>query len=432
MKLAEVRQLVQPRRPMLSPVARVLARCHSVEDLRQAARQKLPRAVFDYVEGGADEEQTISANRDGFHRWVFQPRALRDVSGPDLSVELFGRRLPAPLGLAPTGYTRMMHPSGETAVAQASAGHGLPYGLSTVGTTSIEDLAATGHPRLWFQLYVLRDRGHTRWLVERAAAAGYEALEVSVDTLVPGHRARDVRNGLTIPPRLSARTIFDIGLHPGYWAGMLRSPALSFANIVPRPDQAASASPGGPPQGTGADMRTVADVTALFDPSLDWDDLQTLRGWWRGPLLIKGPVSPQDAVRAVAAGVDGIHLSNHGGRQLDRTVATIDLVRPVREAVGARVAIVVDSGVRHGADIAVALARGADICMVGRAYLYGLAAAGPAGAERAIELLTSQFRRTMQLLGVSSVAELHQYADSIVVSQDEAGAVRPRWQEVPQ
>jgi L-lactate dehydrogenase (cytochrome) len=410
MKLAEARELLQLRPPILKPVERVLARCHSVEDLRQAARRKLPRAVFDYVDGGADAEHTVSANRAGFHRWAFQPRALCDVSAPDLSVELFGRPLEAPLGLAPTGYTRMMHPSGEGAVAEASAKRGLPYCLSTVGTTSIEDLAATGHPRLWFQLYVLKDRGHTRSLVERAAAAGYEALEISVDTAVPGNRARDVRNGLTIPPQLSARTVLDIGAHPGYWTSMLRSPLLSFAS-VPTPDGAS---------------RTVADVTALFDPSLDWDDLDRLRGWWEGPLLLKGPVSPEDAVRAVGAGVDGIHLSNHGGRQLDRTVATIDMVRPVRDAVGDKAAVVVDSGVRHGADIAVALARGADICMVGRAYLYGLAAAGSVGAGLAVDILVGQFCRTLQLLGVASVPELRRHADTLVVRRPtaEAGAAR--------
>ncbi|MGA3218897.1 MAG: alpha-hydroxy acid oxidase [Acidimicrobiales bacterium] len=416
MKLAEVRELVQLRPPVLSPVERVLARCHSVEDLRQAARRKLPRAVFDYVEGGADAEHTISTNRAGFDRWAFQPRSLRDVSAPDLSVELFGQLLAAPLGLAPTGYTRMMHPSGETAVAQASAVRALPYCLSTVGTTSIEDLAATGHPRLWFQLYVLKDRGHTRSLLERAAAAGYEALEVSVDTAVPGNRARDVRNGLTIPPQLSARTIIDIGLHPGYWAGMLASPMLSFANLVGGPDEAGGAMP------RGSRHRTVEDMTAMFDPSLDWDDLDRLRGWWRGPMLIKGPISPADAVRAIGAGIDGVHLSNHGGRQLDRTVATIDLVRPVREAVQDKAVIVVDSGVRHGADVAVALARGADICMVGRPYLYGLAAAGTAGARRAIDMLVEQFRRTLQLLGVTSVPELRQHADTLVVSQRDIGA----------
>ncbi len=416
MKLAEVRELVQLRPPLLGPVERVLARCHSVEDLRQAARRRLPRAVFDYLEGGADDEDTVSANRAAFHRWAFQPRALRDVSVPDLSVELFGRGLPAPLGLAPTGYTRMMHPAGEPAVAAASAKRGLPYCLSTVGTTSIEDLATTGHPRLWFQLYVLKDRGHTRSLVDRAAAAGYEALEISVDTAVPGHRVRDVRNGLTIPPQLSARTVLDIGRHPGYWTNMLRGPMLTFANVVARPE-GGIASPVRSPRRAEADMRTVKDMSALFDSSLDWDDLDRLRGWWTGPLLIKGPVGPEDAGRAVSAGVDAIHLSNHGGRQLDRSVATIDLVRPLRDAIGDKAAIVVDSGVRHGADIAIALARGADICMVGRPYLYGLAAAGAAGVGRAIDVLVEQFRRTLQLLGVTSVPELRRQADTLVVGR---------------
>jgi L-lactate dehydrogenase (cytochrome) len=411
MKLAEARELVQLRPPLLHPVERVLSRCHSVDDLRLVARRKLPKAVFDYVDGGADAEQTASANRAGFHDWVFQPRSLCDVSTPDLSVEVFGRPLQAPLGLAPTGYTRMMHPSGEPGVAQATAKMSLPYCLSTVGTTSIEDLAATGHPRLWFQLYVLKDRGHTKSLVERAAAAGYEALEISVDTAVPGHRARDVRNGLTIPPQLSARTVLDIGAHPGYWTSMLRSPLLQFANL------------GAGPDGAG---KTVADVGVMFDPSVDWDDLDRLRGWWKGPLLLKGPVSPADAARAVAAGVDGIHLSNHGGRQLDRTVATIDMVRPVRDVLGDKAVIVVDSGVRHGADMVVALARGADMCMVGRAYLYGLAAAGTAGAGLAVDLLIGQFRRTLQLLGVSSVPELRRHADTLVVRRPTADVVAPR------
>ncbi len=395
---------------------RVIARCHSVEDLRQAARRRLPRAVFDYVDGGADAESTLGANRTALQRWAFQPQILHDVSAPDLSIELFGRRLMAPLGLAPTGYTRMVNPAGETAVATASAPTGLPYGLSTVGSTSIEDLAATGHPRLWFQLYTLRDRGFTRSLLERAGRAGYEVLEVSVDTHVAGYRARDVRNGLTIPPQLRVRTVMDIGRHLGYWTTMLRSPMLTFPNMRP---VAGGAVAGGGGNGSASSHRaeSVADISSRFDPSLDWDDLHQLRQWWPGPLLLKGPVGPNDASRAIEAGVDGIHLSNHGGRQLDGTVAAIDLVRPVRDAVGDRAVIVMDSGVRHGGDMAVALARGADMCMIGRPYLYGLAAAGPAGVRRAIDLLVDQFRRTLQLLGVASVAELRQHADQLVVER---------------
>jgi L-lactate dehydrogenase (cytochrome) len=424
MRLAEARELVRLQPPELDPVKRVIARCHSVEDLRQAARRRLPRAVFDYVDGGADAESTLIANRTALQRWAFQPQILHDVSAPDLSVELFGRRLMAPLGLAPTGYTRMVNPAGETGVATACAPTGLPYGLSTVGSTSIEDLAATGHPRLWFQLYTLRDRGFTRSLLERASRAGYEVLEVSVDTHVAGNRARDVRSGFTIPPQLRVRTVMDIGRHLGYWTSMLRTPMLTFPNMTP--------TAGGGSNGTGNSHRgeSVADMSARFDPSLDWDDLYQLRQWWAGPLVLKGPIGPSDASRAVEAGVDGLHLSNHGGRQLDGTVATIDLVRPVRDAVGDRAVIVMDSGVRHGADIAVALARGADMCMIGRAYLYGLAAAGPAGVRRAIDLLVEQFRRTLQLLGVASVAELRQHADQLVVERSPAGPVWAHRDEV--
>jgi L-lactate dehydrogenase (cytochrome) len=429
MRLYEVRQLIRLRAPELDPVKRVTTRCHSVEDIRQAARRRLPKAVFDYVDGGADAETTLGANRAALQRWAFQPQILHDVSAPDLSVELFGRRLMAPLGLAPTGYTRMVNPVGESGVAAASAPAGLPYGLSTVGSTSIEDLAATGHPRLWFQLYALRDRGLTRSLVERASRAGYEVLEVSVDTHVAGNRGRDVRNGMTIPPQLRVRTVLDIGQHPGYWTAMLRSPMLTVPNLagpnLAGPNLAGRNLTGRNLTGrnlTGTDLtdrraETVADITSRFDPSLDWDGLRQLRQWWPGPLLLKGPVGPGDALRAVDAGVDGLHLSNHGGRQLDGTVAAIDLVRPVRDAVGDRAVIVMDSGVRHGADIAVALARGADMCMIGRPYLYGLAAAGPAGVARVIDLLVEQFRRTLQLLGVTSVAELHRHADQLVVEQ---------------
>ena len=434
MRLAEVRELIRLQRPELDPVQRVVARCHSVEDVREAARRKLPRAVFDYVDGGADDENTVAANRTALRQWAFQPQILHDVSAPDLSVELFGHRLPAPLGLAPTGYTRMVNPVGETGVAIASAATGLPYGLSTVGSTSIEDLAASGHPRLWFQLYALRDRSVTRSLVERAAVSGYKVLEVSVDTHVAGNRARDVRNGMTIPPQLRVRTVLDIGRHLGYWTAMLRSPMLTVPNMavsnMAGPNMAgpnSAAISGREANGTDGHRRgeTVAEITSRFDPSLDWDDLYEIRQWWSGPLLLKGPVGPGDAVRAIDAGVDGLHLSNHGGRQLDGTVATIDLVRPVRDAVGDRAVIVMDSGVRHGADIAVALARGADMCMIGRPYLYGLAAAGPAGVRRVIDILVEQFRRTMQLLGVGSVAELRRHADQLVVEKRPSERVWP-------
>jgi L-lactate dehydrogenase (cytochrome) len=400
MRLREIGELV--RRPTYEADRdrRVLSRCHDLDDLRRAARRRLPRPVFDYVDGAADEEISLRANRAAFQSWQFRPRVLRDIADPDLRVTVFGRELSVPFGLAPTGFTRMIHPGGEVAVARATAGRGLPYGLSTTGTTTIEQLAATGHGELWFQLYVARDRRMVHALLDRAAASGFRALEVTVDTPVSGRRTRDLRAGLTLPPTLTARSLAGIAARPGYWLAAVRHPALGFANVQP-PD--------------GASHTTIAGITSLFDPTLTWADIDEIRARWPGPLLIKGPLGPADAVRAVSAGADGIHLSNHGGRQLDRCIPPVELIRPVRDAVGRDVTLVADSGIRHGADIAVAIARGADLCMVGRGYLYGLAAAGQAGVEHATELLVNQLRRTLQLLGVTSIAELREHGDELVV-----------------
>jgi L-lactate dehydrogenase (cytochrome) len=399
-KPREIRELTRLRGFERDRDRRVLARCHDLEDLRREARRRLPRPVFGYVDGGSDDEVTLRANRAALRRWRFRPRVLRDVGEPDLRVSVLGSAFAAPIGLAPTGFTRLIHQAGEGAVARAAASRGLPYCLSTVGTTSIEEVAATGHGDLWFQLYVLRDRDIARELVERAAKSGYRALEITVDTPVSGRRTRDLRNGLTMPPRLTPRAMLGIAARPGYWVSMLRGPALRYASF----------SPPAPDSGT-----TIADIISMFDPGLTWDDLDGIREIWPGPLLLKGPLGPADAARAAAAGIDGIHLSNHGGRQLDRCVPAIDLVRPAREAVGDGVAIVADSGIRHGADVAVALARGADLCMVGRGYLYGLGAAGQPGVEHAIDLLVAQLRRTMQLLGVTTIAELREHGDDLVV-----------------
>jgi L-lactate dehydrogenase (cytochrome) len=397
--MRDVRQLIRVSPVEPDRVRRRLSRCHDIGDLRSAARRVLPRSVFDYVDGGADEELSLAANTDAFRAYRLAPRALRDVSTVSLATCVLGTSLGAPIGLAPTGYTRIVSPAGEVAVARAAAAHGVPYVLSTVGTTSIEDFAAIDHPALWFQLYILRDRGLTWSLVERAAAAGLGVLEVTVDTAVTGARLRDVRNGFTIPPTLTLATLADIAVHLGYWTAMVTHEAPGFVNI---------AAPGA----TGpADL---ADVSALFDPALTWDDVAELRTRWPGRLLVKGPLGPADAQRALSAGADGIHLSNHGGRQLDRVIAPVELIRPVREHIGPDPVIVADSGIRHGADALVALARGADLCMVGRAYLYGLAAGGEAGVSRALDMLLGQLRRTMQLSGVRTLAELRDNADDIV------------------
>lgn len=374
-------------------------RWSSLADAHAAARRHLPRPVLDYIDGGADSEESLRGNETAFRRRRFLPRALNDVSSARTATELFGQEIALPLGLAPTGYTRMIHPAGESAVAEAAARHAVPYVLSTMASTSLErvrrgaDEIAGIRSDLWFQLYIWKDRTLARDLVRRAQDAGYRVLEVAVDTAVSGHRLRDVRNGLTIPPRPTLTTILDIGVRPRYWTRLLTSERVSFANVA---SWAASAEAG----------YTIADITAQFDASVDWNALEEIRGIWDGPLVIKGTIGPQDAARAISLGLDGVHLSNHGGRQLDRSIAPVDLIAPVRAAVGNAPAILVDSGVRHGADIATAVALGADMALIGRPYLWGLAAAGKRGVERVLDILEAEYLRTIQLLGVRSTAEL--------------------------
>jgi L-lactate dehydrogenase (cytochrome) len=390
---------VRLRRVELDAARRRLAGCHSVEDLRRVARRVTPRPVFDYVDGGADSEISLAGNEAAFRRWRFQPRVLHDVSVVDTGGSLFGREVGLPLALAPTGYTRMMHPAGEIGSAGAATARGLPYTLSTMAATGLEDLRSScPDADLWFQLYVLKDAGLTFELVSRAASAGYRVLVVAVDTVVPGNRVRDRRNGLVIPPSLSVRSLSAIAARPGYWTRMLRSPAIDFANFAGHPSM------------------TIEETIKMFSPSLDWDAVADLRSRWAGALVLKGPLGPADASRAVDLGVDGVWLSNHGGRQLDRVVAPVDLVPSVRSAVGADVTLLVDSGIRHGADLAVALALGADAGVIGRAYLYGLMAGGASGVSRALEVLTEEFTRTLQLLGVTSVAELRKHGRELLVS----------------
>ena len=401
MRLAEIRELLQFRPIEWDATTRRLDRCLTIDDLRRAARRRLPGVVIGYIDGAADDEVTLAENRAAFSQWQFAPQVLQDVSAPDLSAPFFdGRRYDLPLALCATGYTRMTHPDGEVAVATAAKKHNIPYGLSTVGNTSIEDLCAGQHGDLWFQLYVLRDRAKARSLVDRAQASGYGVLEVTIDTPVAGLRRRDVRNGLTIPPSLRPSALADIGMHPSYWTNMLRAPTLQFANL-------------GSPD-VGEDKVSAANMANTFDPTLNWDDIAEIRTWWHGPLFLKGPVGPQDAKRAISVGVDGLHLSNHGGRQLDRSVPALDLVAPVREAIGDEPAIVLDSGIRHGADIAVAIALGANLCAVGRPYLYGLAVGGEHGVSRVVDIFKAELQRTIQLLGVTSLVELRDRGPELI------------------
>ena len=385
-----MRRLVQLRGVTLDATARRLGACYDVGDLRLAAKRRIPRPVFDYVDGAADEEIAAAANVAAFRSWRFLPRVLAGVASADPSATLFGGTLPVPLLLGPTGYTRMMHPDGEIGVARSALRHGLPYTLSTMATTGIEELRSAVGPAgdLWFQLYLTKNRPQAFDLVTRVAGNGFSTLMVTVDTIVAGNRVRDLRNGLSIPPALTLSTVASVAMKPSYWYHLLAGPALDYANFGRRAPT------------------TVMKTADFFDADLNWSDIADLRARWTGKLLLKGPVGPADARRALELGVDGVVLSNHGGRQLDRSVAPVDLIAPVREAVGPAFTLLVDSGVRHGADAAIALALGADAAVLGRAYLYGLMAGGEAGVDRALDLLSWQFKSTLQFLGMNSVAEL--------------------------
>ncbi len=395
-----MRKLIQLRRVTLDPTARRLGACYDVFDLRLAAKRRIPRPVFDYVDGAADEEIAVAANMAAFRSWRFLPRVLAGVAAADTSAPVLGNTLPVPLLLGPAGYTRMLHPDGEIGAARSALRHGLPYTLSTMASTGIEELrsgvSAVSHGDLWFQLYLTKNRVQAFELVSRAADNGYSTLVVTVDTIVAGNRVRDLRNGLSIPPALTLSTVASVAVRPSYWYQLLAGPALDYANFA------------------GRARTTVMKTADFFDADLNWSDISDLRSRWAGKLLIKGPVGPADARRALEIGVDGVQLSNHGGRQLDRTVAPVDLIASVREAVGPSFTILVDSGVRHGADVAVALALGADAAVLGRAYLYGLMVGGEAGVDRALDLVSRQFKSTMQFLGVTSVAELRKYGRDLL------------------
>ncbi len=351
--------------------------------------------MFDYIDGGAEDERTLDRNVSGFARLEFRPRVLRDVSNIDTSISLFGRTLPTPLILAPTGFTRIADPAGELAVARAAARVGVPYNLSTMGTRSIEEVATVSDGPTWFQVYAWRDRGLVAELIGRARAAGYEAIMLTVDTAVLGRRERDVRSGTTLPPRIGLTTMIDGVLHPAWTYGLLTNEPITFANVAGRHDL------------DGSTAITLADYAdSQFDPALSWDEVEWLRSQWDGAIILKGVQTVADAELAVAHGVEGIAISNHGGRQLDDAPPVVELIEPVAQAVAGRSAIIADGGVRRGGDILKALALGADAVMAGRAYLYGLGAAGEAGVDHALALLLDGLRRSMALCGCRTIGEI--------------------------
>ena len=384
----DVSPLLGFRAPFTGPTR--VERASSILELREIGRRRTPRAVFDYTDGAAGRELSMRRSRDAYARVEFRPHVLRDVTTVDPSVTVLGERSAYPFLLSPTGFTRMMHNDGEPAVARAARDVGVPYTLSTLGTTSVESLAEqVPDARRWFQLYVRRDQPDKRYeLAERAAASGYEAVMLTVDTVVGGTRHRDVRNGLSIPPQLTYRTLAAMALYPWWWGDLLTSEPLEFASL----------------RSTGG---TVAEMmSAVFDPGLTLADIAWLRDNIPTKLIVKGVQHPDDARALADAGVDAIVLSNHGGRQLDRAVVPLELLPEVRAAVGRDVEVYVDGGMLSGSDAVAAIGLGADAVLCGRAYLYGLMAGGEAGVRRAVELLAAEVEQCMRLLGITSLDQL--------------------------
>ncbi|MCX4776089.1 alpha-hydroxy acid oxidase [Streptomyces sp. NBC_01264] len=382
---SDIAPLLNPRLPEVNPTRRRLGRAYTLADLRTIARQRTPRSVFDYVDGAAEEEVSLRKARNAFLALEFRPRVLRDVSEVTTGRRILGTASALPLVLAPTGFTRMMHHAGESAVVRAAARAGVPYTLSTMGTTSIEEVtAAAPEARRWFQLYLWRDRAASRDLIERARAAGYDTLVLTVDTPVAGSRLRDVRNGMTVPPMLGVRTLADMARHPAWWINLLATGPLEFASLRNW-------------KGTVADL-----VNHMFHPSVTMDDLDWLRSQWDGKLVVKGIQHVDDARAVVDAGADGIVVSHHGGRQLDQAPLPLTLLPACVAAVGDEAEVFLDSGVLRGSDVVAAVALGATAVLVGRAYLYGLMAGGERGVDRALEILAAETRRSLCLLGAPS------------------------------
>ena len=390
--LRALRSVVSLRRWDWNGDRRRLSRCGNVGDLRLLAKRQLPGGVFDYFDGAAEDEWSLANNSRAFDAVRLEPRVLVDVSTIDTATTIMGQPVPYPLALSPTGFTRIAHPDGELAVARAAGAARLPYTLSTLGTRSIEETAAAATGPMWYQLYVWRDRGLSRELVQRARDAGYRAIMLTVDTAVFGRRERDVRRGFTLPPKIGLDTFVDGVRHPRWTWRFLRSEPITFSAVAGRTNL----------DGTRA-ISLSAYVNSQFDPTLSWRDVEWIREESGLPLMLKGIQCVEDARIAASMGIDAIALSNHGGRQLDGSPAPIELLPPVMDAVGDSIEVLVDGGVRRGSDVVKAVALGARAAMCGRPYLYGLGAGGELGVRWVIDHLTQGISRTMALIGATSV-----------------------------
>ncbi|MGN6198568.1 alpha-hydroxy acid oxidase [Humibacter sp.] len=389
-QVRELAALMQFKKPQLSAKKRRLEKALTIQDLRRVAQRRTPKAAFDYTDGSAEGEISLSRARQAFEDVEFHPGILRPAVDVDTACQILGGPSALPFGIAPTGFTRLMQTEGEIAGASAAGAAGIPFTLSTLGTTSIEDVKAANRTgRNWFQLYVMRDREISYGLARRAAAAGFDTLMFTVDTPIAGARLRDKRNGFSIPPALTLGTIVNAIPRPWWWIDFLTTPPLEFASL---------SSTGG----------TVGDLLdAAMDPTISYDDLATIRGMWPGKIVIKGVQNVEDSKRLIDLGVDGIVLSNHGGRQLDRAPVPFWLLPDVVREVGKDATVMVDTGIMNGADIVASVALGAKFTLIGRAYLYGLMAGGREGVDKTIDILRTQLVRTMRLLGVSSLEELN-------------------------
>ncbi|MCU1340426.1 MAG: lldA [Bryobacterales bacterium] len=372
---------------------RRLARARNIADLRRLAQQRLPRAIFDFIDGGSEDEVTLRENQDAFRRVRFSPKTLVDVSNVNTKIDLLGQTADLPVIVGPTGASGFVWPNGDLALARAAAKAGIPFALSTSASVSIEEIAAMSAGRRWFQCYIFKQREFTMRLIERALRSEYDALVVTVDFPVGGNRERDHRNDFSVPFRYSPRNIFDFAVHPGWASTILQHGIPKLRNL----DGFTASN----------DAMTVASsVGRNYDASFSWDDLKQIRDSWPGKLIVKGIVRPDDADKIVALGADALVVSNHGGRQLDGGIATLDALPAVSVAVNQRITVLVDGGIRRGSDVVKAIALGANAVLLGRASLYGLCAGGEAGAQKAIDIVRSEMVRTMQLCGIPDVRSI--------------------------
>ena len=372
-----------------------MSKYYNIDDLRLLAKKRVPRAVFDYADGAAEDELTKDNNRNAFRKWKFIPDVLVDVAEVDTQTKVLGTEMPFPFALGPTAISYLFHHSGELAVARAASERNFPSTLSSIASTNIEDYADASNCSVWYQMYVWKNREISNDFIKRCKEKNYKAIMLTVDVPVGGKRERDLRSGMTIPPRLTLSSIIDAAFHPSWWWNFIFGPKIKFANVKER--------------FTGKNKNFSNMMTYMnqqFDPSVTWDEAKEIASMWEGPFAIKGLMNADDAEKAIEIGASAIVISNHGGRQLDSAVAPIDVLPEIAKRVNGRAEILIDGGIRRGTDIVKAIALGADACLIGRPWVYGLAAKGEEGVGLVIDILASEVTRTLQLLGCKSINDV--------------------------